>query len=84
MLTKTDLSQIRKIVRQEVETESESAKEDLQGEIKLSRIELQKDVRSVKDRIKNLEIAVRKIQKNIKTIVNFFDKGHLQPSLSIN
>ena len=77
MLTKTDLSQIRKIVREEVETESGSLQEELQGEIKLSRIEIQKDVHTVKDRIKNLEIAIRKIQKNIKSIVSFFDKEYL-------
>lgn len=54
MLTKTDLSQIRKVIREEVETESKSLQEELQGEIKLSRIEIQKEVRLVANKVKNL------------------------------
>lgn len=78
MLTKTDLSQIRKIVREETETESRSLKEELQGEVKLARIELQKDIRELTSRVKNIEILIDKIQKDIKSIVNFFDKESLQ------
>lgn len=78
MLTKTDFLQIRKIVREEVETESKSLQEDLQGEIKLSRIEIQKDIRALKSKIKDLEIATGKIQKDIKKIVGFFDEEYLQ------
>jgi len=54
MLTKTDFLQIRKIIREEVETESKSLQEDLQGEIKLARIEIQKDIRDLKGKIKDL------------------------------
>ncbi len=78
MLARSDFSQIRKIVREEVETESKSLQEELQGEIKLSRIEIQKDIRLLANRIKNLEIGVGKIQKDIKKIVNFFDGEYLQ------
>lgn len=39
MLTKTDLNKIRKIIREETETESKNLKEELQAEIKLARIE---------------------------------------------
>lgn len=78
MLTKTDLTQIRKIVREEIETESKSLKEDLLGEIKLVRIELQKEIRALASRVKNIEIAIKKIQKDIKSIINFFDKESLQ------
>jgi seryl-tRNA synthetase len=65
MLTKTDFAQIRKIIREEIENESTSVKEELGAEIKLSRIELQREVKTVAERVKNLEIAVRKIQKDI-------------------
>lgn len=82
MLTKTDLSQIRQIVRQiireEVEAESKSLRENLQGEIKLARIEIQNDIRQLAERAKNVEIAINKIQKDIKSIVDFFDKEHLE------
>lgn len=78
MLTKTDFLQIRKIIREEVETESKSLQEDLQGEIKLARIEIQKDIRDLKGKIKDLEIATGKVQKDIKKIVGFFDEEYLQ------
>ena len=78
MLTKTDFLQIRKIIREEVETESKSLQEDLRGEIKLARIEIQKDIRDLKGKIKDLEIATGKIQKDIKKIVGFFDEEYLQ------
>ena len=78
MLTKTDLLRIQKIVRTEVEIESKSLQEDLRGEIKLSRIEIQKDIRDLKSKIKDLEISSNKIQKDIKKIVGFFDEEYLQ------
>lgn len=85
MLTKEDLDaiktlirdEVREIVREELEIESQSIKADLQGEIKLARIEIQQDVRELKNRVKNLEIQVSKIQKDIKSIVDFFDKEYL-------
>ncbi len=61
MLDKTDFLQIRKIIREEVEVESKSLQEDLRGEIKLSRIEIQKDIRDLKGKIKNLEINSNKV-----------------------
>ena len=57
MFTKTDFLQIRKIIREEIESESRSLQEDLRGEIKLSRIEIQKDIRDLKGKIKDLEIT---------------------------
>lgn len=77
MLTKADLSNIRKIIREEVESESVNVKEELVAEIKLSRMELQKEIRALAERVKNLEIGVRKIQKDVKTVINFFDKEYL-------
>lgn len=74
MLTKADLSQIRKIFREEQETE----KEEFRGEMKLWRIELQKEIRDLKDHFKNLEIKINKIQKDIKIIINFFDRENLE------
>jgi len=78
MLTKNDFLQIRKIVRREIEAESKSLQDDLLGEIKLSRIEIQKDIRELKSRIKNLEITTNKIQEDIKKFVGFFDEEYLQ------
>lgn len=78
MLTKNDLSEIRKVIREEVETESQSTKQELGAEIKLARIEIQSEIKVLSDRVKNLEIGFKKIQKDIKSIVNFFDKEYLE------
>lgn len=78
VLTKTDLSKIRAVLREEIESEGKSLKEDLRGEIKLTRIELQKEIHSLADRIKNLEITADKIQKDTQTIVGFFDAEYLK------
>ena len=84
MLAKTDLSQIRKVVREEIESETNSLKRDLQGEMKLVRIEIQRDVRKLSSQMKDLSIRLRKIEKDIKTIVSFFDKESLKASRRIS
>lgn len=81
MLTKQDLNQIeklvRKVVREEVEVESRSTREDLQSEIKLARMELSLRLDKIDDKIKNLEIRLSQFQtdteKTLKRIAsNFF------------
>lgn len=62
MLTKTDLNQIRKIVREEVETESQNIKDEIQADIKMSLVRISGELSQVKDRLKNLEIKINKIQ----------------------
>ena len=74
MLTKDDLKAIREVVREEIEVE----KEDLQGEIKLARVQVQSDVRDVAGRLKNVEILLREIQKDLKTAIDFFDNEYLE------
>lgn len=66
MLTKSDLSQIRKVIREEVENEAQSLKDELQSDITMSRIRVQNDIGELKDRIKNLEIRVAKMHKELK------------------
>ena len=77
MITKADFSQIRKIVREEIEVESRASKDDLRAEIKLTRIEIQKEIRALSDRLKNLEIRISKLEKDIKKAVDFLDREHL-------
>lgn len=74
MLTKNDLSQIRKVVREEVETDNENTKSELKAEIKLTRMEIQNEQKNVNDRLKNVEVTTKKIQKTVDTIIDFFDK----------
>ncbi len=60
MLTTDDLKTIRKIIREEIENEVKVAKLDLDAEIRRSRMLVQEDIGELKDRIKNLEIQLRK------------------------
>ena len=64
MLTKSDLSEIQKVVkrstkesiREEIEAEIEVLKDELQADIKMAQIRIQHDIHELKDRIKNLEM----------------------------
>ena len=78
MLTKTDLSQIRKVIREEVETESQNIKEEIQADIKMSLVRISGELHRIQDRLKNVEIKINKIQKDLKYAVNFLDKESLK------
>lgn len=82
MLTKSDFLEIRKIIREEIENESKSIKDELGADINLTRIRLQNDIEELKDRIKNLEIRVTKIHKElkeeIKLIAHLLDKDNMK------
>lgn len=91
MLTKTDLSRIKKIVREEMETEAANLGTSFRSEIKLTRMEIQNDIKNLSGRIKDLEIrvkdsgiVVKSIQKDLKRIeskidksIDFLDKDYL-------
>jgi len=78
MLTKGDFSQIKKIVREEVEAEGENIRTEVMGEIKLAGMRTTTELREVNNRLKNLEISTRKIQKDLKQTSNFLDKENLK------
>jgi len=72
MLTKNDLDQIRKVIRQEVKVEVKDSTQTLESQIRLSRMQVQASIGEVDDRVKNVEIRqddtvnkVDKIQKDI-------------------
>ena len=85
MLTKTDLNQIRAIVREEVENEVKTVKQELGADIIMARIRVQNDVEELKNRIKNVEIRLtgletkmtkmhKELKNEIKMVVEFLDK----------
>lgn len=78
MLTKNNLFQIRKLVRDEIEAEAENIKTDLGSEIKLVGIRTSRGLDEIKNRLKNLEILARKTQKDLKSVTNFLDKENLK------
>lgn len=89
MLTKQDLTQIRTVVREEVENEVKAAKEDLGADIIMARIRVQNDIEELKNRMKNVEIRftgletkITKMHKDlkneIKMVVEFLDKDNMK------
>lgn len=68
MLTKDDLVQIRKVIREEVEAESENIRNELRMEIKLARMELSLRMDKLEDRLKNVEIKLTSMDKEIKNL----------------
>ncbi|MEK7113007.1 MAG: hypothetical protein AAB875_06875 [Patescibacteria group bacterium] len=72
MLTKTDLSEIqkiitvtaKKIVREEIEAEGKNTRDELKGDLITSRMRIQQEIRDLADRIKNLEIRVNNSANN--------------------
>jgi|SRR3989304_7169461 len=78
MLTKNDLTLIRKIIREEVESEVQSAKEELNHNITMLKIHFASEFKEVNDKLKNLDIRTRKIQKDLDTTIDFFDKDFLK------
>lgn len=91
MLTKTDLSQIKKIVREEIESEVETLATSLRSEIKFARMEIQNDIKNLSNRMKDLEIKVKdlgtlvrstqkclkRIEKKLDKSINFLDIDYL-------
>ncbi len=82
MLTKSDLTQIRKVVREEIENESQSIRNELGADITSSRMRIQSEINELKDRIKNLGISMTKMHKELKSeiklIANVLDKENLK------
>lgn len=63
-MTTADLSQIRKVIREEVENETKTLKRELRSDILISRMRIQNDIDDLVNRMKNLEIQVRKLNDN--------------------
>lgn len=61
MLIKSDFDQIRRIVREEIENEAQSIKDDLGTDINHAQLRIRSEIGELKDRIKNLEIRIRRM-----------------------
>ena len=66
MLTKNDLDQIRKVIRQEVKVEVKDSAQTLESQIRLSRMQVQSNIGELDDRIKNVEIRLDDVANNVK------------------
>ena len=78
MLTNLDLKQLRNILREEIQSDSESLRSDLQSEIKISRVRLEEKLNHLNSKMKNLEQLTTRVQKEQKIITNYFDREYLQ------
>ncbi len=68
MLTQDDLKAIRKVVREEVKTEVKDSTRTLDGQIRIFRMEVQRDISELDDRMKNVEIRADNAQKDTEGI----------------
>lgn len=59
MLTNDDLKQIRKIIREEIETEKENSQTDINYDLKMLRLEVSNGFNKLSDSIKDLVINIR-------------------------
>lgn len=87
MLTTSDLKAIKKIVREEIETETKNVKEDLESEIRTANLHIREAIHDQGDRIKNVEVRlvsvdkeikglrkdIRKLQKDVSSAINVFN-----------
>ncbi len=81
VLTKTDIQQIRGVVREEIEAEVSNAKTSLESQIRMSRMQVQHDISQLGDKVKDIEIdlkdikkRVRKTEKTVDIMIDMFDK----------
>lgn len=74
MLTKDDLKKMRVVIREEVEAE----KDELSSDFKISQMRILNEISSLKDKLKNIEIKLNRIQKDLSTAVNFLDRENLK------
>lgn len=70
MLTKNDLDQIRKVVRQEVKVEVKDSTQTLDSQIRLSRMQVQANISELDDRMKNVEIRLDDVGDQVKQTQN--------------
>lgn len=76
MLTKTDLTQIRKVMREEIANESESIRDDITGEVKMAMVRIIERVDRVENRLKNVEIKTNGTQNDVKKLQDKVAKMH--------
>jgi predicted nucleic acid-binding Zn-ribbon protein len=74
MLTKSDLNNIQKLIHKG----NQSINLEFVSELKITRIGLEEKIRSLNLHFKDLSKKISKIQKDQKTITNYFDVEYLR------
>jgi hypothetical protein len=92
MLTKEEFTKLKKLVRDEVETEGKNTRVEINHSILMTKIKFSEGIDSLKSKVKNVEITtnniekdvsvikkgVKKLQKDLKTTSNFHDMENLK------
>lgn len=83
MLTQDDLKQIQGVIKKELQQERAKIRKETQDivrtELTQARKEIRKETREiVKEELTPVKDDIAQIRKDIKTIVNFFDKEYLE------
>lgn len=76
MLTKDDLLQIRKVIREEVGNETKALKNELQADITMARMKIQSNIDELTDRVKNIEIRLTKVEEGLSNLRKTVAKMH--------
>lgn len=84
MLTTSDLKAIRKIVREEVETEVRNIRDSFEHEIRTANLHLRNAINDQGDRIKNVEVRLSSVEKEIKGSRKDIRKLQKDVSVAIN
>ena len=98
MLSTSDLKAIKKIVREEVETEARNTKESLEHEIRTANLHIREAIHEQGDRIKNVEVRlysldeevkgsrkdIRKLQKDVSVAIDVFNAEDTRLAKQVN
>lgn len=76
MLTKSDLIEIKKIIREEIGNEAQALKNELQADITIARMRIQTNIDELTNRAKNIEIRFTKIEEHLKKLDVKITKMH--------
>lgn len=78
MLTKSDLNQIRQIIREENEAEGENIRQELGSQILETKMKLSNDIDTVRNQVKNVDIKVARVKKSTDKMDKFLDKEQMK------
>lgn len=77
-LTLNDLNEIRKAVREEVESKMGSVGSSLESQLRLTKATISNRLNKIEDKIKDVNIKIgavhKDLKKEIKQVVNFLDQ----------
>jgi flagellar motility protein MotE (MotC chaperone) len=84
MLTSRDLKAIKKVIREEIETEGRNIKDSLEDEIRTANLHIREAIHDQGNRIKDVEVRLSSVEKEIKGLRKDTRKLQKDVSTAIN